>query len=60
LIRYTLIRDTLIRDVWFTGGDEDDGYDYAYVMVSGILSVLKGYFGLTTWVNVKTWLSTSK
>ena len=25
-----LIRDTLIRDVWFTGGDEDDGYDYAY------------------------------
>jgi hypothetical protein len=25
-----LIRDTLIRDVWFTGGDDDDGYDYAY------------------------------
>jgi hypothetical protein len=25
-----LIRDTLIRDVWFTGGDEDDGYDYDY------------------------------
>jgi hypothetical protein len=24
------------------------------VMVSGILSVWKGYFGLTTWVNVKT------
>ena len=20
----------LIRDVWFTGGDEEDGYDYAY------------------------------
>jgi hypothetical protein len=20
----------LIRDVWFTGGDEDDGFDYAY------------------------------
>jgi hypothetical protein len=19
-----------IRDVWFTGGDKDDGYDYAY------------------------------
>jgi hypothetical protein len=29
------------------------------VMVSGILSVRKGYFGLTTWVNAKTWLSTS-
>jgi hypothetical protein len=24
------------------------------VMVSGILSVWKGYFGLTTWVNAKT------
>jgi hypothetical protein len=30
------------------------------VMVSGILSVWKGYFGLRTGVNVKTWLSTSK
>ena len=30
------------------------------VMVSGILSVWKGYFGLITWVNAKTWLSTSK
>jgi hypothetical protein len=29
------------------------------VMVSGILSIWKGYFGLTTWVNAKTWLSTS-
>ena len=29
------------------------------VMVSGILSVWKGYFGLITWVNVKTWLSTN-
>jgi hypothetical protein len=29
------------------------------VMVSGILSVWKGYFGLITWVNTKTWLSTS-
>jgi hypothetical protein len=29
------------------------------VMVSGILSVWKGYFGLITWVNAKTWLSTS-
>ena len=30
------------------------------VLVSGILSVWKGYNGLITWVNVKTWLSTSK
>ena len=30
------------------------------VLVSGILSVWKGYIGLITWVNVKTWLSTSK
>jgi hypothetical protein len=29
------------------------------VMVSDILSVWKGYFGLRTWVNAKTWLSTS-
>jgi hypothetical protein len=29
------------------------------VMVSGILSVWKGTFGLTTWVNTKIWLSTS-
>jgi hypothetical protein len=29
------------------------------VMVSGILSVWKEYFGLRTWVNAKTWLSTS-
>jgi hypothetical protein len=26
------------------------------VMVSDILSVCKGYFGLITWVNAKTWL----
>jgi hypothetical protein len=25
-----LIRDTLIRFVWFTGDDEDDGFDYYY------------------------------
>jgi hypothetical protein len=25
-----LIRDTLIRDVWFTDDDEDDGFDYDY------------------------------
>jgi hypothetical protein len=30
------------------------------VLVSGILSVWKGYIGLITWVNVKTLLSTSK
>jgi hypothetical protein len=29
------------------------------VMVSGILSVWKGYIGLIPWVNAKTWLSTS-
>jgi hypothetical protein len=28
-------------------------------MVSGILSVLKGYVALITWVNAKTWISTS-
>jgi hypothetical protein len=30
------------------------------VLVSGILSVWKRYIGLITWVNAKTWLSTSK
>ena len=25
-----MIRDTLIISFWFTGGDEDDGYDYVY------------------------------
>jgi hypothetical protein len=25
-----LIRDTLIRDVLFTGDNEDDGFDYDY------------------------------
>jgi hypothetical protein len=29
------------------------------VMVSGILSVWKGYIGLITWVNDKTWIFTS-
>jgi hypothetical protein len=42
-----LIIDTLIGYVGFTGGDEDDGYDYAYDNISSILSVWKGYF----WVN---------
>jgi hypothetical protein len=58
----SLIRDTLIRDGWFTGGDEDDGFFIMImimVMVSGILSVWKGYFGLRTWVNAKTWLSSN-
>jgi hypothetical protein len=54
-----LIRDTLIRDVWFTGSDEDDGYDYAYGNVLVFFPFGKGIFGLTTWVNTKTWLSTS-
>jgi hypothetical protein len=30
------------------------------VLVSGILSIWKGYIGLITWVNAKTWLSNSK
>jgi hypothetical protein len=30
------------------------------VLVSGILSVWKGYIGLITWVNAKPRLSTSK
>ena len=30
------------------------------VLVSGILSVSKGYIGLITWVNAKTWLPISK
>jgi hypothetical protein len=29
------------------------------VVVSGIVSVWKGYIGLITWVNAKTWLFTS-
>jgi hypothetical protein len=29
------------------------------VMVRGILSIWKGYIELITWVNTKTWLSTS-
>jgi hypothetical protein len=29
------------------------------VMISGILSVWKWYFGLKTWVNAKIWHSTS-
>jgi hypothetical protein len=25
-----VIRDTLVRDGWFAGGDEDDGFGYDY------------------------------
>jgi hypothetical protein len=32
----------------------------AMVLVSGILSVWKGYIGLITWVKAKTWLFISK
>jgi hypothetical protein len=42
-----LIRDTLIRDVWFTGDDEDEGLIMIMAMVSGIISVWKEYF----WAN---------
>ena len=54
-----MIRDTLIRDVRITGGDENGDLVLTMVMVSGILSIWKGYIGLITWVNAKTWLSTS-
>jgi hypothetical protein len=30
------------------------------VLVSGILSIWKGYIKLITWVNAKIWLSISK
>ena len=30
-----MIRDTLIRDVLFTGDNEDDGFDYDYGNVFG-------------------------
>jgi hypothetical protein len=58
-----LIRDTLIRDTLFTGDDEDnDGFDYDYDYAYGFLVFFpfgKSTFGLTTWVNAKTWLSIS-
>jgi hypothetical protein len=50
-----MIRDTLIRDVWFTGGDEDDGL----IMLMVMFPFGKGTFRLTTWVNTKIWLSAS-
>jgi hypothetical protein len=55
LIRDTLIRDDLLQmmmSIMLVS-------IMIMVMVSGILSVLKGYFGLRTWDNAKTWLSTS-
>jgi hypothetical protein len=54
-----LIRDTLIRYVWFTGGDEDDGLIMLVVKFLVFFPFGKGTFGLITWVNAKTWLSTS-
>jgi hypothetical protein len=54
-----LTRGTLIRDVWFTGGDEDDGLVMLMVMFLVLFPFGKGTFGLTTWGNAETWLSTS-
>jgi hypothetical protein len=58
-----LIRDTLIRDALFIDDDEDDvgfycDYDYGYGLCYSFY-LEKGTFGLTTWVNAKTCLSTS-
>jgi hypothetical protein len=49
----------LIRYVWFTGGDEDDGLIMLMVKFLVFFPFGKGTFGLITWVNAKTWLSTS-
>jgi hypothetical protein len=54
-----LIRDTVIRDGWFTDGDKDKGLIMLMVMFLVFFSFGKGTFGLITWVNAKTWLSTS-
>jgi hypothetical protein len=58
-----LIRDTLIRDTLFTNDDEDNaGFYYVYDYDYGFwysFRLEKSTFGLTTWVTVKTWLSTS-
>jgi hypothetical protein len=54
-----LIRDTLIRDGWFTGDGKDDGLIMLMVMFLVFFPFGKGTFGLRTWVNAKTWLSTS-
>jgi hypothetical protein len=42
-----LIRDTLIRDGWFTGGDEDDGLIMLMVKFLVFFPFWNGYF----WVN---------
>ena len=55
-----MFRDTLIRDVLFTSDNEDDGFDYDYGNVFLVFFPFgKGTFGITSWVNTKTWLSTS-
>jgi hypothetical protein len=51
-----LIRDTLIRDTLFTDDNEDGGFDYDYLV---FFLFRRSTFGLTTWVNAKTRLSTS-
>ena len=43
-----------------TCDNEIDGSDYDYGIGKWYSFCSKGYIGLTTWVNVKTWLSTSK
>ena len=44
-----------------TGGDENDGFDYDYGAGKWYSFRLeRSTFGLITWVNAKTWLSTSK
>jgi hypothetical protein len=45
----------LIRDVWFTVSDEDDGFGYAY----GNGKWYSFRLERVLWVNAKTWLSTS-
>jgi hypothetical protein len=49
-----LIRDTLVRDVWFTGAGKDDGLIMLMVMFLVFFPFGKGTFGLITWVNAKT------
>jgi hypothetical protein len=49
----------MIRDGWFTGGDKDDGSIKLMVKFLVFFPFGKGSFGLTTWVNTKSWHSTS-
>jgi hypothetical protein len=53
--KWYLIRDTLVHVAM-----RSMVLVMTMVLVSGILSVWKGYIGLITWVNAKTWLSISK